>query len=94
MAITQETNYAMPKLDRQGLRQVVDEVAIDLHLIPGVGLRNAIANQALEEVYKRYPTHQDFLTSEQKAEREWNRERFAESFIQSRLEHYSGRSRK
>lgn len=87
MAITQDTNYAMPKLNRQGLRQVVDEVAIDLHLIPGVGLRNAIANQALDEVFKRFPTHKDFLTSEQQAVA------FVESFIATRLEHYSGRSR-
>lgn len=87
MAITQDTNYAVPKLNRHGLRQVVDEVAIDLHLIPGIGLRNAIANQALEAVYERFPTHRDFLTSEQQAVA------WVESFIATRLEHYSGRSR-
>ena len=87
MAITQDTNYAVPKLNRYGLRQVVDEVAIDLHLIPGIGLRNAIANQAYEELFKRFPTHRDFLTSEQQAYA------FVEALIATRLEHYAGRSR-
>jgi len=88
MTITASTNYAYPKPNLTGMKQVTDEVATDLRLIVGTQLRDYIARKALEQVWDKFPTHRDFYTSEQNA---WN---YVEAYIEQSLEHYSGRSRK